>query len=240
VLEDAAARCPARGWEALRDLGRMYEETRQFDRVVPTLGRALPGGDGDAEVQRFLGLGYALHPENSILAEKAITHLLRAAALDPKEDLQWTTAAALLQRLGYPSEAAACCRRAIDAVSERDGPYFALAQILRRQGRPAEVRLLLRLYRQKRALQGQRRPWENRISASRADAAAHYALGDLLLRSGDYRAAYPYLLIAASLRPQWKAAQLRLADACALLDYVDLWKQAERAANKVENQAPGA
>jgi tetratricopeptide (TPR) repeat protein len=230
VLEDAATRFPARGWETLRDLGKMYDETRQFDRVVPSLERALPGGDGDAEVHRFLGLGYALHPENPALAARAVDHLLRAAALDSREDHQWTTAAALLQRMGYPSETAACCRRAIDAVSESDGPYFALAQLLQRQGRPAEVRLLLRLYRQKRTLQTRRRQWENRISANRGDAAAHYALGDLLLRNGDYRAAYPYLLIAASLRPQWKPAQLRLADACTLLDYVDLWQQAEGAA----------
>ena len=37
---------------------------------------------------------------------------------------------------------------------------------------------------------------------------------------------------AASLRPHGKQAQLRLADVCALLDYVDLWQQAERAAAK--------
>src|SRR5204862_5422671 len=102
VLEAAAARFPARGWEALRELGKMYDQTRQFDRVVPVLERALPGGDGDAEVHRFLGLGYAVHPADPVQAEKAVDHLLRSAALDPKEDHQWTTAAALLQRMGYP------------------------------------------------------------------------------------------------------------------------------------------
>jgi tetratricopeptide (TPR) repeat protein len=55
VLEAAAARFPARSGEPLRDLGKMYDETRQFDRVIPTLERALPGGVGDAEVHRFLG-----------------------------------------------------------------------------------------------------------------------------------------------------------------------------------------
>ena len=108
--------------------------------------------------------------------------------------------------------------------------HTSLAQLLQRQGRPIEARLLLKLYREKRAIQAQRRQWENRLTANRGDAAGHYALGALLFRNGDYRAAYPYLLIAASLRPHWKEARLRFADVCALLDYVDLWRQAEKAA----------
>jgi tetratricopeptide (TPR) repeat protein len=234
ALEAAAALDPERTGEALRNLGKMYYETRQFDRVAPALERAVRASDTDAEAHRFLGLADALHPDDRARAERAVTHLLRAAALDPNEAAQWATAGSLLQRLGYLREAAACYRRAIAGDSTAEGPYVALAQALQREGRPVEARLLLKLYRERRDLHARRRQLENRVSANRRDAAAHYALGDLLLRTDSYRNAYPYLLIAASLRPGWKQAQARLADVCALLDYVDLWREAERAAGQEE------
>jgi Flp pilus assembly protein TadD len=230
ALEAAAAMDPSRAGEAQRNLGKMYYETRQFDQVVPVLERAVQASETDTEAHRFLGLADALHPDDPVRAERAVRHLLRAAALDPTDSVQWTTAGSLLQRLGYPREAAACYRRAIAGDSVAEAPYVALAQALQREGRPVEARLLLKLYRERRDLHARRRQLENRVNANRRDAVAHYALGDLLLRTDSYRNAYPYLLIAASLRPRWGSAQLRLADVCALLDYVDLWQAAERAA----------
>ena len=98
VLEAAAARFPARSWEPLRNLGKMYDETRQFDRVAPTLERALPGRGRRRGSPPLPRSGVCSPTEDSARAEKAVDHLLRAAALDPKEDHQWTTTAALLQR----------------------------------------------------------------------------------------------------------------------------------------------
>jgi Flp pilus assembly protein TadD len=245
TLEAAAALVPERAYEPLRNLGKMYYETRQFDRVIPVLDRAVRsqpeageprfgrgadsgGGRAPGASHRYLGLCYAMRPEDPAQAEQAVAHLLRAAAIAPDDSVAWTSAGAVLQRIGHLPEAAACYRRAIDGESGAHGPYFSLAQALQREGRPEEAALLLKLYRARRDLAARRAEWERRINADRADAAAHYAMGDLLLRSEGARTAYPYLLIAASLRPQWRQARARLADACALLDYLDLWQDAER------------
>jgi tetratricopeptide (TPR) repeat protein len=226
-LVGAVALDAGRAFEPLRNLGRMYHETRQFDRAIPVLEQALQRHEGDAEAHRLLGLTLALHPEEPVQARRALAHLLRAAQLDPGDPIQWTTAGDLLRRMGGLPEAAACYRRAILWGGWADAPYVALAQVLSRQGRSAEAALLLRLYRERRDLTRERRQWENRVGADRGSAVAHYRLGDLLFRSNSYRSAYPYLLIAASLRPDWKQAQERLADACALLDYADMWHERE-------------
>jgi tetratricopeptide (TPR) repeat protein len=236
VLEAAVALDPARAHEPLRNLGRMYYETRQFDRVIPVLERAVAKKETDAVSHRFLGLCYALRPEDPKQAERALTHLLRAAALEPAESTQWTHAGAVLERMGHRPEAAACYRRAIAAVSWVEGPYLSLARALQREGRRAEAAFLLRLARPRRDLQARRRELENRVAAHRGDAAAHLALGELLFQTEGYRNAFPYLLIAASLRPEWGQAQARLADACALLDYVDMWQAAASAANRSASQ----
>jgi tetratricopeptide (TPR) repeat protein len=238
VLEAAVAIDPARADEPLRALGRMYDETRQFDRVIPVLERALRLREADAEAHRTLGLCYALRPEDPDQAKQALHHLLRAVELEPDDYYPWTRAGALLQRMGYLAEAAACYRRAILWDAWAGAPYPPLARLLRREGRTAEAALLLRIYRGSRDFERRRVALENRIGTHRDDGKAHYELGDLLLRYVSYRKAYPYLLIAASLRPRWRAAQERLADACALIDYLDLWQDAERAAQQA--QAPPA
>ncbi len=224
LLESMADRSPERAAAALRALGRMYHETRQFDLVVPVLERALQRGDADAEAHRLLGLTEALHAEEPARAARALSHLLRAAALDPANGVQWTAAGALLERLDHQSEAAACYRRGILGESGAEAPYVALARVLQRESRPAEAALLLKFYRERREVSRRRRQEENRIAIHRADATAHLAMGDLVLRHDSFRAAYPYLLIAASLRPHWQPAQARLADVCALLDYADMWQ----------------
>jgi tetratricopeptide (TPR) repeat protein len=238
TLEAAASLTPQRAAEPLRNLGKMYFETRQFDRVIPALERAVKQEPEDAVSHRYMGLCYAMRREDPAQAQQAVEHLLRAAAITPDDSAAWTSAGTVLQRLGDVSEAVACYRRAIDGNSAADGPYVSLAQSLQRQGQPAEAALLLRLYRERRERQARRAGWERRINADRRDAVAHYAMGDLLLRTDGAKAAYPYLLIAASLRPQWREAQERLADACALLDYVDLWQEAERAARGKETERP--
>jgi tetratricopeptide (TPR) repeat protein len=230
LLEEAAARHPARAHEPLRALGRMYYETRQYDRAISAMERALRTSEADLEAHRTLGICHALRPDDPAHARAALRHLLRAAAIEPDDYDPWTKAGGVLHRLGYAAEAAACYRRAIAWDNWAQAPYVPLARILQREGREAEAALLLRLYRGNRAMERQRVHLENRLSGGQGDAITHYRMGDLLFRNVSFGRAYPYLLIAVSLKPDWKEAQARLADACALLDYLDLWQEAERAA----------
>lgn len=62
------------------------------------------------------------------------------------------------------------------------------------------------------------------------DASVRFALGDRMLRDGRAREAFDELHQAVALRPGWKEAEIRYADACALLEYEDLQRDAELAA----------
>ncbi|MCL6650193.1 MAG: tetratricopeptide repeat protein, partial [Chloroflexi bacterium] len=229
VLKAAVALDATRAHEPLRALGKMYYETRQFDAAIPVLERAVGYSDSDVESHRFLGLCLALRPEDPSHAERALHHLLRAVELEPDDYYPWTRAGAVLERRGYPGEAAACYRRAILWDNWAEAPYVPLARLLQRKGRPAEATLLLTRYRANADFERRRVQLENRIQSRRTDADAHFQMGEQLLRHVSFRRAYPYLLIAASWRPHWKAARERLADVCALIDYLDLWHDAEHA-----------
>jgi hypothetical protein len=133
--------------------------------------------------------------------------------------------------MGAVPEAAACFRRAIDGESASDGAYVQLARLLQQSGRPAERRLALKLYAARQGYDLKRSKLEHQSQNDMGNAQLQFEMGNLLLSSGRAANAFPHLLRAASVRPGWKAAQRRLADACALLDYDDLREQAERAAS---------
>jgi tetratricopeptide (TPR) repeat protein len=230
VLEAAAGLDPERAHEPLRALGRLYYATRQYDRAIPVMERALQATAGDREAHRTLGLCHALRPENPAHAEAALTHLLRALEIEPDDYEPWTKAGGVLQRRGFATEAAACFRRAIAWDSWAEAPYVPLARLLQAEGREPEAAFLLRLYRANRDFERERVPLENRLAGGQGDALTQYRMGDRLFRHVSFGQAYPFLLIAASRKPDWKAAQLRLADVCALLGFDDLRAEAERAA----------
>lgn len=226
----AAALDPKRANEPLGNLGTVYYDSQQFDRAVPVLERAVQLEPGDAHSHFYLGRIDARRSEEPGRAEKAIDHLLRAALMQPDYSRPWMEAAAVLQRRGYLSEAAACLRRAIDGECQSDAPYVRLAQILRLQGRLPECRLVMKEYAAFRDHDLTRTGLEKETRDNPKDAERRCALGDLLLREGRPEQALPELLAAAGMRPKWKQAQSRLADVCALLGYDDLREEAERAA----------
>src|SRR5260370_17838460 len=121
--------------------------------------------------------------------------------------------------MGYPAEGAACLRRAIGGECQSDAPYVRLAELLQLQGRLPERGLVLRQYAAFRDHDLIRTKLEKETRDNPKDAARRYTLGDLLLREGRPEQALPELLAAAAIRPTWKQAQSRLADACALLGY---------------------
>ena len=230
TLEHAATLDPARANEAWGNLGKSLYESQQFDRATVTLKRAVDAEPGDALAHMYLGLTYARHTEDPEQGRAAVRHLLQAAQDTPAYHYPWMNAGSVLQTLNLPAEAAATYRAAIHGDNRWEGPYLSLAQVLQRQGRVRERELVLRLYGQARELEALRVRLENAVKARRADPAAHLELGDRLLRDGRTGEALRELLLAASLRPGWKAAQARLADACALLGYEDLYRAAQQAA----------
>lgn len=230
VLEAAAKLEPARANEPLGNLGRLYYDSQQFDRAIATLGEALRSEEGDAFSHLYLGLAYARHSEDPAQAALAAEHLLRAALGQPEYFYPWINAGSAYRGLGYLPEAAACYRRALDGDSRWEGPYLSLAQVLQRQGRPSGRVLLMKLYARARVLEAQRQQLENRVKSHPLDAGAHLALGDRFLKDGRARDACGELLVAVALQPEMKAAQARLADACALLDFDDIREEAELAA----------
>lgn len=228
-LTEAAELDPARANEPLGNLGTVYFDSQQYDRAVPVLEKAVAVEDGDAHSHFYLGRTHARHPEEPERAQKAVRHLLRAAKLQPDYSRPWMAAASVLQRMGFPSEAAACLRRAIAGDPRSDAPYVPLGQILQAQGRTSERQWLLRLYAATRDHDLKRTGLEKETREHPDDAARRFALGDLLLREGRPEKALPELLAAAGMRPDWKKAQTRLADACALLGFDDLREEAEAA-----------
>jgi len=229
-LTAAAALDPRRANEPLGNLGTVYYDSQQFDRAVPVLERAVQLEGGDAHSHFYLGSIYARRLEEPGRAEKAVDHLLRAAQIQPDYSRPWMAAAAVLRRMGYHPEAAACLRRAIDGEYQSDAPYVRLAELLQLQGRLPERQLVLKQYAAVRDHDLTRAGLEKETRDNPRDAARRCALGDLLLREGRPEKALPELLAAAGMRPNWKQAQARLADACALLGYDDLREEAERAA----------
>ena len=229
-LTAAAALDPRRANEPLGNLGTVYYDSQQFDRAVPVLERAVQLEDGDAHSHFYLGSIYARRLEEPGRAEKAVDHLLRAAQIQPDYSRPWMAAAAVLRRMGYLPEAAACLRRAIDGEYQSDAPYVRLAELLQLQGRLPERQLVLKQYAAVRDHDLTRTGLEKETRDNPRDAARRCALGDLLLREGRPEKALPELLAAAGMHPNWKQAQARLADACALLGYDDLREEAERAA----------
>jgi tetratricopeptide (TPR) repeat protein len=229
-LEAAAALDPRRANEPLGELGKLYYNSQQFDRAIPVLQRALWLEDGDAYSHLYLGLTYARRTEDPVQAEKAVYHLLRAGQAAPDYFYPWMNAGAMLQRLGHLPEAAACYQRAIDGDSRWEGPYLSLSQVLQRQGRLPERKLALKLYARARESEARRQQLDSAANARPGDAKARFALGEQLLRDGRHQEALSELLLSTSLKPRWKEAQARLADVCALLDYDDLRREAERAA----------
>jgi tetratricopeptide (TPR) repeat protein len=149
--------------------------------------------------------------------------------VQPDYSRPWMAAAAVLQRMGYLAEAAACLRRAIGGECQSDAPYVRLAELLQLQGRLPERGLVLRQYAGFRDHDLTRTGLEKETRDNPKVAKRRYALGDLLLREGRPAAALPELLAAAGMRPKWPQAQARLADVCALLGYDDLREEAERA-----------
>jgi tetratricopeptide (TPR) repeat protein len=232
-LNAAAALDPRRANEPLGNLGTVYFDSQQFDRAVPVLEQAVRLEDGDAHSHFYLGRVCARRPEEPQQAEKAVYHLLRAAQMQPDYSRPWMTAAAVLQRMGYPSEAAACLRRAIAGECRSDAPYVRLGQLLQLQGRHAERRLILKQYAATRDHDLTRTGLEKQTRDNPKDAARRYALGDLLLREGRPEKALPELLAAAGMRPMWKEARTRLADVCAVLGYDDLREEAESPAGVI-------
>jgi tetratricopeptide (TPR) repeat protein len=226
-LEAATALDPRRANEPLGNLGTVYFDSQQYDRALPVLERAVQIERADAHSQFYLGRTYARRIEEPGQAEKAVEHLLRAAMLQPDYARPWFNTASVLQRMGYPTEAAACLRRAIAGDPASDAPYPLLAQILQVQGRSDERRLVLRQFAAVRGHDLQRTGLEKETRDHPGDAARRFALGDLLLREGRPRQALPELLVATGRRPEQKAWWSRLADACALLGFDDLRQEAE-------------
>lgn len=230
-LRAAAALAPERASEPLGNLGTVYFDSQQFDRAVPVLEKAVQIEDADAHAHFYLGRICARRLEEPQQAEKALYHLLRAAQMQPDYSRPWMTAATVLERMGYPSEAAACLRRAIAGECQSDAPYVRLGQLLQLEGRHAEQRLILKQYAAVRDHDLTRTGLEKQTRDDPRDAARRYALGDLLLREGRPEQALPELLAAAGMRPGWRAVHARLADVCALLGYDDLREEAEHAAS---------
>ncbi len=230
VLKAASGWGGARANEPLGELGKNYHDSQQFDLARASLERAVALEPGDAYSHLYLGLTYARNTEAPDQARKAVFHLLRAGKASPDYFFPWMNAGSVLQRLEHLPEAAAAYRRAIDGDSRWEGPYPSLAQVLHKQGRPVERKLLLRVYSGVRLRDARRTQLENRVHQAPTDPAARFALGDRHLRDGRAREALQELVIAASLKPSWKEAQQRLADACALLGYDTMQEEAERAA----------
>jgi tetratricopeptide (TPR) repeat protein len=226
-LRAAAELDPKRANEPLGNLGTVYFDSQQFDRAVPVLEQAVQLEDADAHAHFYLGRICARRLEEPQQAEKALSHLLRAAQMQPDYSRPWMTAATVLQRMGHPSEAAACLRRAIAGECQSDAPYIRLGQLLQLQQRHAERRLILKQYAAIRDHDLTRTGLEKQTRDNPKDAARRYALGDLLLREGRPEQALPELLAAAGMRPGWKEARARLADVCAVLGYDDLREEAE-------------
>jgi tetratricopeptide (TPR) repeat protein len=226
----AAEIVPARANEPLGNLGTVYYDSQQFDRAIRVLERAVRIEGDDAHSHYYLGRTYARREEDPEQARKAVHHLLRAALMQPDFSRPWMTAADVLQGLGYPSEAAACLRRAIAGESQSDAPYVKLAQLLQVEGRSAERRWLLQRYAEIRDHDLTRTGLEKETRENPRDAERRFRLGELLLREGRPQKALPELLAAAGLRPGWRQAHARLADVCALLGYDEMREAAERGA----------
>ena len=229
-LENATALSVQRANEPLGELGKLYYGSQQYDRAIVTLKRAVQLESGDALSHFYLGLCYSRRTENPADATLAVTHLLHTAHAQPDYHYPWINAGSVLLRLNHLSEAAACFRRAIDGDSRWDGPYFSLAQTLQRQNRPQERALLLRLYARARRLEAERSRLEVEAGRRPRDARVRFAMGDRMLRDGRAREAFDELYQAVALRPGWKEAEVRYADACSLLEYEDLQREAELAA----------
>jgi tetratricopeptide (TPR) repeat protein len=235
----AAEIAPARANEPLGNLGTVYYDSQQFDRAVPVLQRALRCEENDAHSHYYLGRTYVRRDDDREQALQAVHHLLRAAQMQPDFSRPWMTAAAALQRLEYPAEAAACLRRAIAGESQSDAPYVKLAQLLQTEGRSAERRWLLQRYAAVRDHDLTRTGLEKETRDNPRDAERRFRLGDLLLREGRPEKALPELLAATGLRPEWRAAQDRLADVCALLGYDELREAAAAAATATPRSREG-
>jgi tetratricopeptide (TPR) repeat protein len=242
-LTAAAEIDPRRANEPLGNLGTVYFDSQQYDRAVPVLEAAVSREEGDAHSHFYLGRTHARHAEEPARAEAAVRHLVRAARMQPDYSRPWMAAASVLQRMGYPAEAASCLRRAIGGDFRSDAPYVPLGQILQRQGRNTERKWLLKRYAATRDHDLMRTGLEKETREKPADAKRRFALGELLLREGRPQKAFPELLAAAGMRPSAidrtqrgsehaRDAHERLAAACALLGFDDLRADAERVASR--------
>src|SRR5262249_12475864 len=178
-LTAAAALDPKRANEPLGNLGTVYYDSQQFDRAVPVLEQAVQLEDQDAHSHFYLGRTYARQVEDPGQAEKALSHLLRAARLQPDFSRPWMAAAAVLQRMGYLPEAAACLRHAIAGECQSDAPYVRLAQLLQLQRRLPERRLILKQYAATRNHDLRRTGLEKQTRDDPKDAARRFALSGL-------------------------------------------------------------
>lgn len=230
VLKAASGWGAGRANEPLGELGKSYHDSQQFDLARTTLERAVRLEPGDAYSHLYLGLTYARKTEEPGLAQKAVLHLLKAGRASPDYFYPWLNAGSVLQRLEHLPEAAAAYRRAIVGDSRWEGPYASLAQLLHKQGRLAERKLLLRVYARVRRQDARRTELENQVHQRPTDAETRFALGDRHFRDGQPQEALKELVMATSLKPEWKQARRRLADACALLGYDMMQEEAERAA----------
>src|SRR5207247_11174866 len=93
-------------------------------------------------------------------------------------------------KAGRWSDGARVLRTAIDNDSQNEVLYFRLAQAYQRLGRKREAERAVEYYRRLRAYAQQKDLLRRQVKSRPDDAAAHQAMGGLLLTARDYHAAY--------------------------------------------------
>jgi tetratricopeptide (TPR) repeat protein len=235
-LDSAQARRLCQEWlreepgspQALWLLGRTLEAEQQYAEAVQTYEQALAkdpdnpqwlGAFGETLLKLPAGSGVGTptpaggRPTDSATAAgpRAVAVLARAASGDPEEPRWRLTLAQGLQRLGRTEEARRQALRALDLDPKQRRAYTLVLQCARQQGAAGPLALFADLLRTVEAQQHEEQSLRQATWERPRDSGAYAALAAFLIRTGDLAAAESQLAEALRLRPDWPAAQARLA-----------------------------
>jgi tetratricopeptide (TPR) repeat protein len=201
ALETATRLDPAQADADYRNLGVFSFESGQYDQAERYLEKAVEMRPDNSRYHYALGQTYLMRAQIGDRLSRAIFHLEAAGRLAPGSGFAHDLLSAAYVKAGRWGDAVRDLRTAINNDSQNEVLYFRLAQAYQRLGRKSEAGRAVEYYRRIRAYAQKKDLLRRRAKARPDDAAAHKALGGLLLSARDYHAAYAEFERVLSLTP---------------------------------------
>ena len=212
-LQRAQERDPKVAGQVHYALGRLAEGDSRWDDVEREFAAAIAAEDQNPENHRSLSRVYLTRRDTGDRSARAAQEAERAVALEPGNAAGYHLLGTARVAAGNSAGGVEALQHAIDLNPDDGAAYLDLANLLLQQGERERGEELQRLYRERSALDLEKRNLETRADAAPQDPVARIALGDFLFRTHDYAHAVEEFQRAVLLRPHDQETRHKLIEA---------------------------